>query len=68
MDKLQKLDLGKPEIASVDATNLQELTPLVRAAIYVTVLDINDQLAITSSLKVQIVLLRLNLDMRLSAI
>ena len=54
MDKLQKLNVSKPEIASADATNFQELTPLVQAAIYVTVLDVNDQLTITSSAKVQI--------------
>jgi len=30
------------------------LTPLVQAAIYATVLDINDQLTITSSTKIQI--------------
>ena len=54
MDKLQKLDVSKPEVPSVEASNLQELTPLIQAAIYVTVLDINDQLTITSSTKIQI--------------
>ena len=52
MDKLQKLDPGKPEIAS--AADFQELTPLVQAAIYATILDINDQLTITSSTKAHI--------------
>ncbi len=51
---MQKLDLSKPETTSADPANFQELTPLVQTAIYATVLDINDQLTITSSTKVQI--------------
>ena len=53
MDKLQKLDLSKPETAS--AAEFQELTPLLQAAVYATVFDINDQLTVTSSTKVQII-------------
>jgi len=53
MDKLQKLDPGKPEIAS--AADFQELTPLLQAAVYATVWDVNDQLTVTSSTKVQII-------------
>jgi len=30
MDKLQKLDPGKPETTPADAANFQELTPLVQ--------------------------------------
>lgn len=54
MDELQKLDVRKPETASPDVTTFQELTPLLQAAVYATVSDISDQLAITASPKVQI--------------
>jgi len=54
MDKMQKLDVRKPETASPDVTNFQELTPLLQAAVYATVSDISDQLTITASPKVQI--------------
>ena len=53
MDK-QKLGLGKPETAPAQATDFQELSPLVRTAVDVTVSDINDQLMITSSTTVHI--------------
>lgn len=50
MDKLQKLDSSKPETVA----EFHELSPLLRVAVYATISDINDQLTINASAKVQI--------------